>query len=155
MFLPSSRFDSYVIWPTSVNTWPWPFKVMLYIFRCVLTRETRWCQNRCSITSNTEVIIEKLFRSKMPFFDVSWLLTPKRLILGEIWRHLSEKKNVSRAFYGFFKFWRSSYRDRDNADNMKPCHVIPKFWKTCLWWPLVTSILTSYKNDLSTFARAC
>ena len=37
-------------------------------FRCVLTRPTRWCQNHCSIISNTEVITEKLFHSKMPFF---------------------------------------------------------------------------------------
>ena len=38
-----------------------------YMFRCVLTRQTRWCQNHCSIISNTYVIVEKLFRSKMPF----------------------------------------------------------------------------------------
>ena len=44
-----------------------PFKVMLYMFQCDLTRQTQWCQNYCSIISNTEVIIEKLFRSKMPF----------------------------------------------------------------------------------------
>ena len=42
-------------------------KDMLYMFRCVFTRQTRWCQNHCSIILNTEVIIEKLFRSKVPF----------------------------------------------------------------------------------------
>ena len=52
-----------------------------------------------------------------------------------------------------FKFWCSSYRDRDNADNMKPYHVIRKFRKKCLWLPLVTSILTSTKNDRSNFER--
>ena len=36
-------------------------------FDAFLTRPTRWCQNHCSNISNTEVIIEKLFRSKMPF----------------------------------------------------------------------------------------
>ena len=109
-------------------------KVILYMFRCVLTRQTRWCQNHCSIISNTEVIIEKLFLSKMPFFNFSWPLTPKQLILGEIWRHLSER--TFKSFLLLLRLWRSSYRDRDNANNMKPCHVIRKFWEIL---PLMTS----------------
>ena len=38
-----------------------------YMFRSVLTRQARWCQNHGSIISNTCVIVEKLFRSIMPF----------------------------------------------------------------------------------------
>ena len=47
-----------------------------------------------------------------------------------------QRKIVSRAFYWFIKFWCSCYRDRDNAHNMKPCHVIRKFGKIL---PLTTS----------------
>ena len=50
-----------------------------------------------------------------------------------------QRKSVSRAFYCFFKFWCSCYRERDNAHNMKPCHVIRKFGENFalddLWWP--------------------
>ena len=75
VFLSSRRIDIYAIWRTWVTTWPWPevkfwpwpFKVTKYTLRCVLTRQKRWCQNHCSIISNTEAIIEKLFHSKMPF----------------------------------------------------------------------------------------
>ena len=38
-----------------------------YMFRSVLIRQARWCQNHGSIISNTCVIVEKLFRSIMPF----------------------------------------------------------------------------------------
>ena len=37
-----------------------------YILRCALTRQTRCCQNYCSVFSNMEVI-EKLFCSKISF----------------------------------------------------------------------------------------
>ena len=76
------------------------FQVMLYMFRCFLTRQTRWCQNYCSIISNTEVIIENCF-AQNAVFDLSWPLTLKRLILGEIWRHLSERafQELSFAFF--------------------------------------------------------
>ena len=41
----------YAIWPTWVTTWPWPevkfwpwlFKVIIYMFRCALTMQRRWC----------------------------------------------------------------------------------------------------------------
>ena len=72
----------------------WPFKVMLYMlrFRSVLTRQARWCRNNCSIISNTYVVVEKTVSLKNDaVFDLSWPLTLKRLILCEIWRHLSER----------------------------------------------------------------
>ena len=65
------------------------FKVMLYMFRCVLTRQTRWCQNHFSIISNRSYNW-KTASLKNPVFDLSWPLTLKRLILGEIRRHSSE-----------------------------------------------------------------
>ena len=46
-------------------------------------------------------------------FDLSWPLTPKRLILGEIWRHLSKRafQELSFAFW----IWRRYYSSRDNG----------------------------------------
>ena len=48
--------------------------------------------------------------------------------LGEIRGHVSERafQDLSVAF---FKFCCSSYRDRDNANNMKPRHILWKFGK--------------------------
>ena len=43
----SSR-DLGLTWP-EVKLWPWPFKVILYMVRRALTRQTRWYQIRCSI----------------------------------------------------------------------------------------------------------
>ena len=42
----SSR-DLGLTWP-KVKLWPWPFKVMLYMVRRALTRQTWWYQSRCS-----------------------------------------------------------------------------------------------------------
>ena len=46
--------------------------------------------------------------------------------LGEIRGHASERA-FQDLFVLFFKFCCSSCRDRDNADNMKPGHIIWKF----------------------------
>ena len=43
----SSR-DLGMTWP-EVKLWPWPFKVIVYMVRRALTRQTRWHQNSCSI----------------------------------------------------------------------------------------------------------
>ena len=64
-------------------------------------------------------------------------VTSDNLTVNLSWNLTSpQRKSVSRAFYWFFKFWCSCYRDRDNAHNMKPCHVIRKFGKVL---PLMTS----------------
>ena len=38
-------------------------------------------------------------------------------------------KERFKSFLKLFEFCCSSYRDRDNADNMMPCHIIRNFWK--------------------------
>ena len=38
--------DLGLTWP-EVKLWTWPFKVILYMVRRALTRQTRWYQNRC------------------------------------------------------------------------------------------------------------
>ena len=55
----SSR-DLGLTWP-EVKLWPWPFKIIVYMVRRVLTRQTRWHQNRYSIFKNKDFIIEKPF----------------------------------------------------------------------------------------------
>ena len=42
-----------------VKLWPWHFKVILYMYRRALTRQTRWYQNRCSTFEIKDSIVEK------------------------------------------------------------------------------------------------
>ena len=97
------------------------------MIRYALTRQTRWCQIHCSIFSNTGVITEKLFCLKMSFFTFRdlWVLMPKGLILGDIWGLVSER--TFQELSDVLHICCSSYRDRDNADNMKPCHITLKY----------------------------
>ena len=147
MFVSSIRFDWYATrvkpWPwPEVKFWPWPFKVMLYMFRCVLTSQTRWCQNYCSIISNTEVIIEKLFRSKMPFLTFGDLWRLKRLTVGEICRRSIERafQELSCAFFGFGV----AIIVPEIMAGIPDKTII--FRKFDLWWPLLTSIFTWAKK---------
>ena len=97
---------------------------------------------------------KKLFRSKMPFFDISWPLTPKPLVLGEIWRHLSKRafQELSIAFLDFDVAVTGTEIMRIIWSHVMQFGNLGKF---CPWWPLVTSILISHKNNVSTFSRAC
>ena len=56
----------------------------------------------------------KLFRSKMPFLTFRDLWRLNGWILGEIWRHLSERAFQELSF-AFFWIWRSYYSSRDNG----------------------------------------
>ena len=42
-----------------VKLWPWPLKVILYMVRRALTRQTGWYQIRCSIFKIKDFIVEK------------------------------------------------------------------------------------------------
>ena len=55
----SSR-DLGLTWP-EVKLWPWPFKVILYMVRRALTRQTRWYQIRCSVFKIKDFNVEKPF----------------------------------------------------------------------------------------------
>ena len=140
------RFDWYATWVTpwpwpKVKFWPWLFKIMLYMFRCVLTRQTWWCQKYCSIISNTEVIFEKLFRLKMPFltFRDLWRLN------GDLRWNLAtpQRKSVSRAIFCFFGFGVASIVPEIMAGIPDKTIIFRKFE---LWWPLLTSIFTWAKK---------
>ena len=64
----SSR-DLGLTWP-EVKLWPWPFKVILYMVRRALTRQTRWYQIRCSIFKIKDFIVEKPFWKILEFWPL-------------------------------------------------------------------------------------
>ena len=79
---------------------------------------------------------------KNAVFDLSWPLTLKRLILGEIWHHPSERafQELSFAFFGF----RVAIIVPEIMAGIPDKTII--FRKFDLWWPLLTSIFTWAKN---------
>ena len=64
----SSR-DLGLTWP-EVKLWPWPFKVILYMVRRALTRQTQWYQIRCSIFKIKDFIVEKPFWKILEFWPL-------------------------------------------------------------------------------------
>ena len=148
MFVSSIRCDWYATWVKpwpwpEVKFWPWPFKVMLYMFRCVLTRQTRWCQNYCFIISNREVIIEKLFRSKMPFltFRDLWRLNGWSYVKSDV--TLAKERFKSYLLFFFFWFGVAIIVNEIMAGIPDKTIIFRKF---DIWWPLLTSILTWAKK---------
>ena len=79
---------------------------------------------------------------KNAVFDLSWPLTLKRLILGEIWRHLSERAFQELSFV-FFLFGVAIIALEIMAGIPDKTIIFRKF---DLWWPLLTSILTWAKK---------
>ena len=114
---------------------------MLYIFRCVLTRQTRWCQNYCSIISNTEVIIEKLFHSKMPFltFRDLWRLNGWAKVKSDV----TSAKERFKSYLLLFWIWLAIIVPEIMAGIPGKTIIFRKF---DLWWPLLTSIFTWAKK---------
>ena len=64
----SSR-DLGLTWP-EVKLWPWPFKVILYMVRRALTRQTRWNQISCSTFKLKDFIVEKSFWKILKFWPL-------------------------------------------------------------------------------------
>ena len=95
-----------------------------------------------ALSFQTQKLSLKTVSLKIAVFDLAWPLTLKRLILGEICRHLSERafQELSFAFFGF------------GVANIVPeiMAAIPDktiiFRKFDLWWPLLTSIFTWAKK---------
>ena len=61
--------DLGLTWP-EVKLWPWPFKVMVCMVRRALTRQTRWCQIRCSTFKNKDFIVENPFWKILEFWPL-------------------------------------------------------------------------------------
>ena len=53
-----------------VKLWPWPLKVILYMVRRALTRQTRWYQIGCSIFKIKDFIVEKPFWKILEFWPL-------------------------------------------------------------------------------------
>ena len=79
---------------------------------------------------------------KNAVFDLSWPLTLKRLILGEICRHLSERAFQELSF-PFFGFGVAIIVPEILAGIPDKTIIFRKF---DLWWPLLTSIFTWAKK---------
>ena len=56
-------------WP-EVKLWPWSFKVILYMVRRALRRQTQWYQIRCSIFKIEDFIVEKPFWKILEFWPL-------------------------------------------------------------------------------------
>ena len=95
-----------------------------------------------ALSCQTQKLSLKNCFAQKSVFDLSWPLTLKRLILGEIWRHLSERavQELSFAFSGFGV----AIIVPEIMAGIPDKTVI--FRKFDLWWPLLTSIFTWAKK---------
>ena len=104
----SSR-DLGLTWP-EVKLWPWPFKVILYMVRRALTRQTRWYQIRCSTFKIKDFIVEKLFWKILEF----WPLVTSILTWAKKWPKWF-RNDFSRAFERCLSFFSTAIRSRDHG----------------------------------------
>ena len=93
----SSR-DLGLTWP-EVKLWPWPFNVILHMFRRALTRQTRWYQNRCSTFKIKDFIVENPFWKILEF----WPLVTSILTWAKKWP-IWFRNDFSRASNAAFRF---------------------------------------------------
>ena len=101
----SSR-DLGLTWP-EVKLWPWPFKVILYMFRRALTRQTRWYQNSCSIFKIEDFIVENPFWKIFQF----WPLETSILTWVNKWSKWFQN-DFSRALERCLSFFSTATRSR-------------------------------------------
>ena len=96
------------------------------------------------LSFQTQKLSLKTFSLKNAVFDLSWPLTLKRMILGEICCHLSERafQELSFAFFGFGV----AIIVPEIMAGIPDKTII--FRKFDLWWPLLTSIFTWAKKWL-------
>ena len=101
--------DLGLTWP-EVKLWPWPFKVIVYMVRRALTRQTRWYQNRCSTFKNKDFIFEKPFWKILEF----WPLETSILTWAKKWPKWF-RNDFSRAFERCLSFFSTATRSRDHG----------------------------------------
>ena len=106
----SSR-DLGLTWP-EVKLWPWPFKVIVYMVRRALTRQTRWYQNRCSIFKK-KILSSKNRFGKFWNFD-PWGLETSILTWAKKWPKWF-RNDFSRAFERCLSFFSTATRSRDHG----------------------------------------
>ena len=108
-----SSCDLGLTWP-EVKLWPWPFKVILYMVRRALTRQTRWYQIRCSIFKIEDVIVEKPFWKILEF----WPLETPILTWAKKWPKWF-RNEFSRAFERCLSFFSTATRSRDHGGGVQ------------------------------------
>ena len=102
-------------------TWPWPFKVILYIVRRALRRQNRWYQNRYSTFKIQDFIVKKPFWKILEF----WPLETSILTWAKNNRN-DFKMIFSRAFEHCLLFFSTATRSRDHGggrSNTPPPHI--------------------------------
>ena len=104
----SSR-DLGLTWP-EVKLWPWRFKVILYMVRRALTRQTQWYQIRCSIFKIKDFIVEKPFWKILEF----WPLETPILTWAKKWPKWF-RNDFSRAFERCLSFFSTATRSLDHG----------------------------------------
>ena len=87
----------------------WPFKVILYMVRRALTRQTRWYQIRCSIFKIKDFIVEKPLWKILKF----WPLETPILTWAKKWLKWF-RNDFSRAFERCLSFFSTATRSRDH-----------------------------------------
>ena len=95
-----------------------------------------------ALSFQTQKLSLKTVSLKNAVFDLSWPLTLKRLILGEIYRRLSERAFQELSF-AFFRFGVAIIVPEIMAGIPDKTIIFRKF---DLWWPLLTSIFTWAKK---------
>ena len=93
-----------------VKLWPWPLKVILYMVRRALTRQTRWYKIRCSIFKIKDFIVEKPFWKILEF----WPLETPILTWAKKWPKWF-RNDFSRAFERCLSFFSTATRSRDHG----------------------------------------
>ena len=119
-----------------------PFKVKKHISRSGLTRGTQWCQNYSHILCSSEVIDKKRFPLKTYFWPL--MTSGAHTIDGNANLKAQIDSEGPGLSFGYFEI-------------LLACiviEIIASFWENSLlfgkfdlFWPPVTSILTSSKND--------
>ena len=107
----SSR-DLGLTWP-EVKLWPWPFKVILYMIRRALTRQTRWYQIRCSTFKIKDFIVKKSFGKFLEF----WPLEASILTWDKKWPKWF-RNDFSRVFERCLSFFSTATRSRDHGGRL-------------------------------------
>ena len=124
-FVLARRIDRYALWPISVTTWPWPdltwgqtwpwtwpFKVILYMVRRALTRQSRRYKNRCSTFQIKYFIVLDFTLSGFFFkFDPWW---PQFWPEPKKWPKWF-RNDFSRAFERRFWFFSTTTRSGDHG----------------------------------------
>ena len=112
-----------------VKFWSWPFKVILYIFRRALTRETRWYKINFLLCYMKSCFRKAIFE-KYHHFDIDYLWSLTQ------WPHL---KSVDKTLPGFFQGYLMILADLFYHGFRYVNDCLSKYAKLGKIWHLVTS----------------